>query len=122
MKKDRDRELERLEKELLADDDLLEDLPEALLKDGREEPAPAFEDPDWINEPQEPMVYCNFSNDYGRKTKNTPPQKEMQTKKGKSAAAKKQGDKVQIILMAVISFLCLGMIGVVIYWLEVLLK
>ncbi len=119
MKNDRDRELERLEKELLADDDLLADLPETLLDDGREDTAPAFEDPDRIHEPQEPMVYCNFSNDYGR---GKMPQEEKQTKKKKSAAAKKQEDKIQIILMAVISFLCLGIIGVMIYWLEVFLK
>ena len=36
--------------------------------------------------------------------------------------AKKREDRYLVILMAIASFLCLGIIGVLIYWLEVFLK
>ena len=70
MRDDTKRELERLERKLLqqedqqTDDELLEDLKEIL----GEEPVvePAFDDPQTIHTPKEPMVYTNFANDYGR--------------------------------------------------------
>ena len=42
--------------------------------------------------------------------------------KSKKEQAKKREDKVIITLMAIASFLCLGIIAVFIYWLEVFLK
>lgn len=52
---DRDEELARLVKEL---QDILGDEP-------TEETGPAFDDPEKIHTPEQPMVYCNYSNDYG---------------------------------------------------------
>ena len=52
---DRDEELARLVKEL---QDVLGD-------DPKKEKGPAFDDPEIIHIPEQPMVYCNYSNDYG---------------------------------------------------------
>lgn len=121
MANDRNEELERLEKELLAgieeDDDLLADIPIELLdttpitwEDIEETPA---EDPfeirpeDLQDYPQEP--------EYREE-----PMKKPVSKKAK--AAKKREDRFLTILMAVACFLCLGIIGVLIYWLEAFLQ
>ena len=114
MKDDRKEELERLEKELLAameeheEPDILED--ELILKVLAE---PAFEDTDRIHEPKEPLVYCNYSNDYGRDLK------EFAENGGKTEKNKKE--KVDTALMITASVLCLGIIGVLAYWLVVYL-
>ena len=123
MKDDRSEELERLEKELLAaveehdeeqeeeifeEPDILED---ELIREVLAEPA--FEDPDRIHEPKEPLVYCNYSNDYGRNLK------EFAENGGK--IQKNKADKVDTALMITASALCLGIIGVLAYWLIVYL-
>ena len=143
MSNERQKALEQLQKELLEDDlledtestnlsdNLLDDLPTALfnnpttpdepefsleeiLAEEFEEVVPAFEDPDKIHMPKEPMEYHNYSNDYGRDSEDT----DLDNKKKKQ----KIEDNWQIALMAVASFLCLGIIGVLIYWMEVFLK
>ena len=142
MSNERQKALEQLQKELLEDDlledseeitfpdNLLDDLPTALFDNSNpaepelspeeilwEEPKeviPAFEDPEEIHEPAEPMEYRNYSNDYGRDDEESAMKKKTQKQK--------REDNWQIILMAIASFLCLGIIGVLIYWMEVFLK
>ncbi len=151
---DTKKELERLEKALLADetvavprveDDLTEDLPEDLtadmelpadlleeLAEPQEEPekaedevddavldallaevsGPAFDDPDALPETDETMVFRNFSNDFGKDLDNYGEQEEE-----KSPEEKKRDDKVIIGLEIAACALCLGIIGVLIYWL-----
>ena len=72
---------------------------------------PAFDDPQTIHEPEEPMLYRNFSNGYGRDL----PKEEKKSDISKS-------DKIDIGLMIAASGLCLGIIGVLIYWLAAYLK
>ena len=114
MRDDRSEELERLEKELLAtveeqeEPDILED---ELIREVMAEPA--FDDTDRIHDPKEPLVYCNYSNDYGRDLK------EFAENGGKTE--KRKNDKVNTGLMITASVLCLGIIGVLAYWLVVYL-
>ena len=123
MANDRDQELERLEKELLADiaenDDLLADIPIELL-----DKTPAtWTDDDFMPDesllapyPEEPVVKQQSSaRENGGSMKQA-----NRTRKTKSS--KKRDDKVVITLMAIASFLCLGIIAVMIYWLEVFFK
>ncbi len=126
------KELKRLEQELLKKDDediLLDELirevkgekpavesylDEAMLREVvTEDAAPAFEDPDKILEPAEPMVYCNFSNDYG----NDLPQEETELAAEEAA----RQDRLLITLMIIASALTLGIIGILIYWMVALL-
>jgi hypothetical protein len=117
MNNDRKQELERLEKELLADipgdDDLLADIPIELLDTTPITWEDIDEDPildsleitpedlmDYPQEPQEPV----------KPMKKTPSKKALN--------AKKREDRHLTVLMAIASFLCLGIIGVLIYWLE----
>ena len=113
MKDDTREELERIEKELLAqeprDEDILDD---ELIREVLAEPA--FEDMDEIKDPEEPLVYCNFSNDYGRDLEKNATN-ETKEKLSKS-------DKVDIGLMIAASALALGIIIVMIYWLTNFLK
>lgn len=109
---DRQKELERIEEELL----------EELLREEREKeeqkqeaPKPAFENPDEIRDPEEPLVYCNFSNDYGK-------EQERERQEKAALRKKKKDEKIIIGLMLAVSVLCIGIIGVFIYWLETLLK
>lgn len=90
---------------ILPDDDLLADI----LGIFEDEESPAFDDPNTIHTPDEPMVYCNFSNDYGRE----PEDPEEEERKAK----KLRDDKINMGLMITASALCLGIIGVLIYWL-----
>ena len=114
MKDETREELERIEKELLAQEPEAEEFPEEdLFKEALAEPA--FEDMDEINEPEEPMVYCNFSNDYGR----VPEEEEQKTT---ATGSLSKSDKVDIGLMIAASALGLGIIFVMIYWLVNFLK
>ena len=115
---DREEELQRLEKELLAsinpEDDLISDLPAELLDTiclGWEELSPT--DPeesleitpeDLLDYPEEPIPIRE-------------PAKKDTRKKNKDTD--KREDRVLTILMAIASFLCLGIIGILIYWLEI---
>ena len=114
------KELERLEKELLTEDELPvpftdddvflnDDLLREVLAEDKE---PAFQDPDKIYEPEEPMEYYNYSNDYGKE-----PRQEAQLMK-----KQKRNENAIIGLMITASVLCLGIIGILIYWLEVFFK
>lgn len=122
MANDRDQELERLEKELLADivddDDLLADIPIELL-----DTTPANWDDTQIFSDEE-LLNLNFEEP---EIEPEPPVEEKsapmkQSGKTKKAKAKKLEDKWLVTLMAIASFLCLGIIAVLIYWLEVFLK
>ena len=72
---------------------------------------PAFDDPQIIHEPDEPMIYWNFSNGYGR---DLPQQQEVEAEEPASIS---KSDKIDIGLMLAASGLCLGIIAILIYWL-----
>lgn len=159
---DTKKELERLEKALLADEtvavppvgeeDLTEDLPEDLIagldeefaaelleqteepetvpEETPEEPAaevddavldallaevsgPAFDDPDALPETDETMVFRNFSNDFGKDLTQYGEEEEEE----KTPEEKKRDDKIVIGLEIAACALCLGIIGMLIYWL-----
>ena len=120
MANDRDQELERLEKELLADitkdDDLLADIPIELL-----DTIPADWDESQIFSDEE-LLNLNFEEpeitpEPPVEEKAVPMRQAKRTKK-----SKKREDRWLVTLMAIASFLCLGIIAVLIYWLEVFLK
>ena len=104
------KELERIQNELLEEeelpsvDDILSD--EKLNALLYEQGVPAFDDPVEIHAPEGGMVYHNYANDYG----SSEPE-EDQTK----------NDKLVIGLMLAACGLCLGIIGVLGYWLAVIL-
>ncbi len=135
---DTQKELERLEQELLKvddDDALLEELirevkgemppvesyledmvvPEIVPEVVAENAQPAFEDPDKIREPAKPMVYCNYSNGYGADL----PQEETENPEQAEETARQ--DRLQIALMIAASVMTLGIIGILIYWMVALL-
>ena len=123
------RTLEALEKDLL-EDDLLEDMPRSLVDNTQPEDdfdailarilaetddaEPAFEDPDKPHISDDPVVYCNLSNDYGNDYAD-PEEEPVAQKEGKS-----NEDKWLIALMGVASALCLGIIGILGYWMSFL--
>lgn len=108
MKDETREELERIEKELLAQEPQEEDvLDDELIREVLAEPA--FEDMDEIKDPEEPLVYCNYSNDYGRG-------REESAENGEKESLSKS-DKVDMGLMIAASALALGIIIVMIYWL-----
>ena len=161
---DTKKELERLQKALLADEtmigeDLTEDLPDDLVEgmddtaaaqlieelsqemedatqtpsdaDAPEEPAlvvddamleelmaevngPAFDDSDAMAVSDETMVFHNFSNDYG---KDLDGYGEAEPEKVVDEQTKKRDDKIVIGLMIAACALCLGILGMLIYWL-----
>ena len=119
MRDDTKRELERLEESLLSpesqqsEEELLEDLKDIL----GEAPAvePAFDDPQTIHTPKEPMVYTNFANDYGRKAEQEAPVEEPEK-------PHKKPEKLTLGLMITACMLTLGIIGVLLYWLLFLLR
>ena len=95
MKEDTRDALKRFEEELLA-----EAFQEEL------EAGPAFDDPDEIADFREELIYNNYANNYGRSR----------------PAEKRRGvDGELVVLMVTVCLLCLGIIGVLLYWLEVYL-
>ena len=100
-------ELKRIEEELLAEEP--QDI-DKLMKEFLEEPEPAFDDPDKTEIPDEPVAYCNYSNDYG---------KDLQPEADEDAALKKKkkDDNTIITLLAIAAGLSVGIIGVLVYWL-----
>ncbi|MBE6975042.1 MAG: hypothetical protein E7436_06090 [Ruminococcaceae bacterium] len=100
---DQQKELERLQKALLAEEDDRD--PDTVT--GRR-PKPAFDDPEEIRDPQR-RGYRNYANNYGR----TDPPPKAEEKTGSN-------DKLVLGLMVAASALCLGIIAVLIYWLGVL--
>lgn len=136
MTEDTKKILEEIERELLLsqepmeEDELLADLPEVLTQEDKQQQVDvaleriledsmtedmAFEDPDLTYVSQEPGDIYNYYNDYGRDLPEEEPEEI-------SMAKKKKEDNTLIVLMAVASFLCLGIIGVLIYWVETFLK
>lgn len=137
MTEDTKKILDEIERELLLsqdpmeEDELLADLPECLTQEDKQQQVDAaleriladtlpegaaFEDPDSTPVPQEPVNVYNYYNDYGRDLPEEPEEKKPMAKK------KKKDDTTLTVLMAVASFLCLGIIGVLIYWVEMFLK
>lgn len=137
MTEDTKKILDEIERELLLsqdpmeEDELLADLPECLTQEDKQQQVDAaleriladsmpegaaFEDPDSINMPQEPVNVYNYYNDYGRDIPEETEEEPVAKKK------KKKDDTTLIVLMAIASFLCLGIIGVLIYWIETFLK
>lgn len=124
--------LEDLEKRL-QEDDLLTDMPDSILEEPDEQSVtqvldrlmtePAFEDPDQMSVAQGDVeAYHNYSNDYGQEQEYGDVDMEQTygaAEKPERTAGRQ--DLIQIILMAVASFLCLGIIGVLIYWIETFL-
>ena len=132
MKDDTREELERIEKELLdaepVEDTMVihmpleetvaleEELPEEesledLLNDTMVQDIlsrPGFEDAEQVRDAQEPEIFCNFSNGYGRDWENT--------EEESPESAKAKSDRIDIGLMIASSALCLGIIGIMIYW------
>lgn len=116
---DRNEELERIERELLAEepkdlDQLMKEFLEEPVAEEEntiqipQEPTPAFDDPDKTEISDDPVVYCNFSNDYG---------KDLQADQEKALRKKKKDDNTIITLLAIAAGLSVGIISVLVYWL-----
>jgi hypothetical protein len=116
---DRNEELERIERELLAEepkdlDQLMKEFLEEPVAEEEDtiqipqEPTPAFDDPDKTEISDDPVVYCNFSNDYG---------KDLQADQEKALRKKKKDDNTIITLLAIAAGLSVGIISVLVYWL-----
>ena len=152
MADDREQELERLERELLADeviddDDLLSDLPIELL-DTRpltwtedetmpaddmiaEEELPVEDNIDDLFIEELELSVDDIINETLRESE-LPLETELHEGEGmkdskkkapkNSKAAQKREDRWLIVLMSIASFLCVSIIGILIYWLEVFLK
>lgn len=100
------------EKDPLEDEEL-----RALLADEPQETQePAFDDPDAITDLDETQSYRNFSNGYGQEESENPEQSD-EPEPGTS-----RSDKIDIGLMFASSVLALGIIGILIYWLNTYLK
>ena len=95
MKEDTRDALKRFEEELLA-----QSFQEEL------EAGPAFDDPDEMPEMEEEMVYYNFANNYGR---------------ADTGRERRGWDWEMRALTVTACGLCLAIIGVLLYWLEVYL-
>lgn len=120
MNQDRQQELARLEKELLeqdetaiSDEELIEDIRQFFIDEELSSvpnipQEPAFDDPQTIHEPDEPLVYRNFSNNYGEESP--------------EEIKKEKTDRIDIGLMITASALTLGIIGILIYWLVAYLQ
>lgn len=149
MADEREQELKRLEQELLADevveeDDLLSDLPIELL-DTRplswNEDDEIMTDDAIIEEEELPVddivsaeAALSVDDIINETLKETELPMEAEPHEGESMnnskkkapknskADQKREDRWLIILMAIASFLCIGIIGVLIYWMEVFLK
>jgi len=120
-------ELERIQRELLADDfEALEQSEQVSMEDTQildeimvefsRETTPAFDDPDKLEFSDEPVVYCNYSNDYGKDLQAEAENTEELARK------KKRNDTAIITLMSVATGLCVGIISMLLYWLLKYLK
>ena len=93
---DKQQELERLNQELLKEDDIQEELLAEYLK----EPAtPAFDTPETIHTPKEPLVYRNFSNNYGQSLKEERVRRKKELQKKPFCAFIKPGPLLKTILL-----------------------
>ena len=82
---------------------LAEEAPE---EEPTEKPVPAFDDPEQIHEPKEPLVYRNFA------TENDAQEKEAAELK------RKKDERIVMGLMILACALCLSIIGILSYWLS----
>lgn len=139
--KDTQKELDRLEQELLAEELQPEeenvDLDEALLtevlsefsepkfdgieefRDPQDKDPDEFRDPedgapDQFRDPEDVQAYSNYANDYDEALQNL-----AQT--GETEPQIKNNDKLIMGLMIVVCALCVGIIGFLIYWLNAFL-
>lgn len=135
MKDETQHVLDEFEKELW-EDDLLKDMPKSLLEKQKDDDIdqimaeiladmnldtePAFEDPDKLHYSDGPDIYCNYSNDYGNSADEQAEYADEDVEA--EIQEKKSEDKWLITLMGVASALCVGIIGVLVYWMEVFLK
>ena len=111
--KDTQKELDRLEQELLAEEPVEEETvktDEELLEEILEE----LTEPADEQIPKEKDAYSNYANDYGEELK-------AFAESGETEPEKKRNDKLLIGLMITASLLCAGIIGILVYWLRVLL-
>ncbi len=142
MSDDREQELERLEKELLAEepeDDLLADMPISLLENDTvledifpaEEALSPCEEPNEEIAPEEELLTPDGEENLPEEAEEIAPPAEggkyegkfmKKTKKKPTKADQKREDKWLIGLMIAASFLCVGILGVLIYWMEAFLK
>ena len=79
---------------------------------------PAFDDPETIHDPKEPLVYCNYSNDYG-KAQDEPEESEETEEEDPQ---KIRDDRTITGLLITSAVLLSGIVGVMVYWLNVFLK
>ena len=113
MANDRKEELDRLKKELLndmEDENLLADIPISTHE---------YTEDAYLEYPQ--SVTEEIPENSSENKEYTGKFMRQKTSKKHSAAQKKE-DRFLTILMAIASFLCLGIIGVLIYWLEAFLQ
>ena len=61
-----------------------------------------------VRDAQEPEIFCNFSNGYGRDLE--------QAEENAPETEQAKSDRIDIGLMIASSALCLGIIGIMIYW------
>ena len=111
--------LEQMEEELIKEEsDQLDELLDEFLK----EPLPAFEEPDTTVAAEEPVVYRNFSNDYGAQPPE-PTQEDLQAEEESAAQRRKRenDDRTIVALMAVASVECLGILAILAYWIKMFL-
>lgn len=106
---DKQKELERLEQELL----------DGTLAKLIEEKKPAFEDPEMPGMAKRDVAYHNYSNNYG---KGAVPNAKAARKQAAEEAVKKKNDRILIGLMITASVLCVGILCVLIYWLEMFFR
>ena len=92
---------ELLEKEPEAEEIELPDLSDLVEEGEPQLDGPAFDDPEHIYDPEQPMVYHNYSNDYGRDLE----------KEAQEAKDRKTVFRLQIAACA----LSVGIVGVLIY-------
>ena len=110
--KDKQEELDRLEQELLAEEPQPEEeiqSDEELLEEILEELSEAEE----TQEPSEAEAYSNYENDYDAQLQDFAETGEVEPEK--------KNDKLIIGLMITASVLCMGIIGILVYWLNAFL-
>lgn len=98
---------EAMEHTLVVDDAMLEELM-------AEVNGPAFDDSEAITASDETMVFHNFSNDYG---KDLAEYGEAEPEGEVDEETKKRDDKIVIGLMIAACALCVGILGLLVYWL-----
>lgn len=67
---------------------------------------------------REPVTYNNFANNYGA---GTPESRRAEREEERMRRKKKKEDRTVLALLITASALCLGIIGILAYWLAVLL-